>query len=171
MAVSPPVCDFDAPWYDFALRDTDGSVVTLSQVAGSRGTLVMFICNHCPYVRSILDRIIRDAHGLARAQTALAALNEQLEGTGVPRSSLAYNLSWHDWLNLKNLILVSRAVTAAAIARKDSRGAHYRSDFPLTDDLARSAFTRARLQAGDIAIDTEAVQFTRVRPGESLLRT
>ncbi len=115
--------------------------------------------------------IIRDAAGLARAQAALAALDAQLEATGVPRSSLAYNLSWHDWLNLKNLILVSRAVTVAAIAREDSRGAHYRSDFPLTDDLGRSAFTRARLQAGDIAIDTEAVQFTRVRPGESLLRT
>ena len=115
--------------------------------------------------------IIRDAAGLARAQAALAALDAQLEATGVPRSSLAYNLSWHDWLNLRNLILVSRAVTVAAIAREDSRGAHYRSDFPLTDDLGRSAFTRARLQAGDIAIDTEAVQFTRVRPGESLLRT
>ncbi len=114
--------------------------------------------------------IVRDADGLARAQTALAALNEQLDATGVPRSSLAYNLSWHDWLNLKNLILVSRAVTAAAMARKDSRGAHYRSDFPITDDFRRSAFTRARLQAGDVAIDTEPVQFTRVKPGENLLR-
>jgi fumarate reductase flavoprotein subunit len=115
--------------------------------------------------------IIRNATTLARAQTALATLDEELDTTGVPRSSLAYNLTWHDWLNLKNLILVSRAVTAAAIARKDSRGAHYRSDFPTTDDLTRSAFTHACLQAGDIAIDTEPVQFTHVKPGESLLRT
>ncbi|MDX1487134.1 MAG: FAD-binding protein [Acidiferrobacterales bacterium] len=115
--------------------------------------------------------IIRDATKLVQAQKALTTLNEELDATGVPRSSLAYNLTWHDWLNLKNLILVSRAITAAAIARKDSRGAHYRSDFPTNDDLTRSAFTRARLQADDIAIDTEPVQFTRVKPGESLLQT
>lgn len=115
--------------------------------------------------------VVRTAEGLSRAQAALATLDEELEASGVPRTTLAFNLTWHDWLNLKNLILVSRAVTAAAIARKDSRGAHYRSDFPTVDDLGRSAFTRARLQAGDIAIDTEPVQFTRVKPGESLLQT
>lgn len=75
MAVSPPVCDFDAPWHDFALRDTDGSVVALSQVAGSRGTLVMFICNHCPYVRSILDRIVRDAHALTDHGIGVVAIS------------------------------------------------------------------------------------------------
>jgi len=64
MAVSPPVCDFDAPWHDFDLTDRDGRTVSLRDVAGPKATLVMFICNHCPYVRSILDRIVRDAHAL-----------------------------------------------------------------------------------------------------------
>jgi fumarate reductase flavoprotein subunit len=113
--------------------------------------------------------VIRSAQGLGRAQAALALLDEELEASGVPRSTLAFNLTWHDWLNLKNLILVSRAITTAALARHDSRGAHYRSDFPRSGDLITSAFTRARLAHGDIAVDTEPVQFTRVKPGQSLI--
>lgn len=64
MAVSPPVCDFGTSWHDFSLPDGLGTVSSLEELAGPRGTLVMFICNHCPYVRSILDRIVRDAHEL-----------------------------------------------------------------------------------------------------------
>ena len=89
MAVSPPICDFDAPWHDFALRDTDGSVVTLPQVAGSRGTLVMFICNHCPYVRSILDRIIRDAHALMDHGIGVVAISSN-DVAAYPQDSPAH---------------------------------------------------------------------------------
>ncbi|HIC64567.1 MAG TPA: redoxin domain-containing protein, partial [Paracoccus sp.] len=46
MAVSPPVCDFGAPWHDFTLPDPDGKAVSLADIEGSKGTLVMFICNH-----------------------------------------------------------------------------------------------------------------------------
>jgi fumarate reductase flavoprotein subunit len=113
--------------------------------------------------------VARSAESLARAQRGLAILDEELGASGVPRSTLAFNLTWHDWLNLKNLILVSRAITAAALARRDSRGAHYRSDFPESGDLMTSAFTRVRLLRGDIVVDTEPVQFTRVKPGQSLI--
>ena len=113
--------------------------------------------------------VIRNPKGLARAQKELAQLDEELGASGVPRSTLAFNLTWHDWLNLKNLILVSRAITAAALARRNSRGAHYRSDFPESSDLMTSAFTRVRLLHGDIVVDTEPVQFTRVKPGQSLI--
>ena len=65
MAVSPPVCDFGAPWHDFTLPGTDGRTYSLADVQGPRGTLVMFICNHCPYVQSIIDRIVRDAAKLS----------------------------------------------------------------------------------------------------------
>lgn len=64
MAVSPPVCDFDAPWHEFSLPDGHGRVWSLTDSGQAKATLVMFICNHCPYVRSILDRIVRDAHEL-----------------------------------------------------------------------------------------------------------
>lgn len=66
MAVTPPVCDFGAPMPDFALPDPDGTVHRLQDIRGPRGTLVMFICNHCPFVQAILDRITRDAAELQR---------------------------------------------------------------------------------------------------------
>lgn len=64
MAVTPPVCDFGWKAPDFSLPATDGRTYSLSDIAGPRGTLVMFICNHCPYVLAILDRILRDARDL-----------------------------------------------------------------------------------------------------------
>ncbi|MBC8337963.1 MAG: FAD-binding protein [Alphaproteobacteria bacterium] len=113
--------------------------------------------------------IIRDADTLARAATALTALENDLDAIGVDGGNLAYNLTWHDWMNLKNLILVSRTITAAALARDDSRGAHYRADFPETRNLEMSTFTRVRIKGDAIETTAEPVNFTRVRPGETLL--
>lgn len=75
MAVSPPVCDFGAPWHDFSLPGTDGRTYRLDDVRGERGTLVMFICNHCPYVRSILDRIVRDAARMQASGIGVVAIS------------------------------------------------------------------------------------------------
>lgn len=74
MAVTPPVCDFGAPWHDFSLPGTDGRMHDLHDIKGPNGTLVMFICNHCPYVKAILDRIIRDARALQAAGIGVAAI-------------------------------------------------------------------------------------------------
>src|SRR5262245_5401550 len=113
--------------------------------------------------------ILRDAGGLQRARDALDALTADIATAGVPDKEPRYNLTWMDRLNLENLILVSRVIRAAAEARHDSRGAHFREDFPETSDLAMSRFTVARLERDRIAVDTEPVTFTRVRPGETLL--
>ena len=59
-----PVCDFGAPAIDFSLPGVDGKTWTLVDCAGEKGLLVMFICNHCPYVQSIRDRIVRDTREL-----------------------------------------------------------------------------------------------------------
>lgn len=61
MAATPPICDFGWKAIDFALCDPAGAKFRLSDVAGPKGTLVMFICNHCPYVRSVADRIAETA--------------------------------------------------------------------------------------------------------------
>ena len=64
-ALNPPVCDFGRKAIDFALPDTDGRLLTLAECRGPKGLLVMFICNHCPYVQAIIDRLIRDCRELA----------------------------------------------------------------------------------------------------------
>ena len=64
---------------------------------------------------------------------------------------------------------MSRVIVCAARARENSRGAHYRADFPDAGDLARSTYTRVCLREGNLVSTAIPVRFTRVRPGESLL--
>ena len=90
-------------------------------------------------------------------------------GSGAPDGDRRYNLTWMDRLNLESLVSVSRAICAAALARTDSRGAHFREDFPETSDLATSRYTVVRERSGALQVGTEPVVFTRVRPGQSLL--
>jgi peroxiredoxin len=63
-ALETPVCDFGRSAPDFALRGVDGGIWTLQDCRGDRGLLVMFICNHCPYVKAVRERIVRDAREL-----------------------------------------------------------------------------------------------------------
>jgi fumarate reductase flavoprotein subunit len=114
--------------------------------------------------------IIRDARGLAQAQSELARLETALDEHGLGDHNRAFNLSWHDWMNLKSLVSVSRAIAEAAAARRDSRGAHFRADFPESGPLETSAFTSIRLHEEGFQIDMKPVAFTRVQPGHSLLR-
>lgn len=74
MAATPPVCEFDWPAPEFTLPATDGRSYGLSDVAGETGTLVMFICNHCPYVLAVVDRIVRDAGDLQALGVGVAAI-------------------------------------------------------------------------------------------------
>lgn len=64
MAMVPPVCDFGQKAPSFELPATDGRVLRLADVAGAKGTVIVFICNHCPYVKAVIDRLIRDAREL-----------------------------------------------------------------------------------------------------------
>ncbi|HUG76741.1 MAG TPA: FAD-binding protein, partial [Burkholderiales bacterium] len=109
--------------------------------------------------------IVRDAAGLSAAADELQDMERSLDACPVAGASRAFNLTWHDWLNLKSLVAVSRVIAAAAIARRDSRGAHFRSDFPDSGPLDASTFTSA--QSGVVSM--KPVAFTRVRPGETLL--
>jgi fumarate reductase flavoprotein subunit len=113
--------------------------------------------------------IVRTRESLDRALGVLDELGAELATVGLAEQNRSFNLSWHDWMNLENLILVSRSICQAAIARENSRGAHFREDFPEPGDLETSYYTVVRLGDGDIAVTTEPVQFTRVRPGQSLI--
>ena len=113
--------------------------------------------------------ILRNSAGLERAKHELNNLAAVIDLMGVPDPDPRYNLTWMDRLNLENLVLVSRAICAAAMARTDSRGAHYREDFPETSDLASSRYTVVRAKDDDFVVTGEPVAFSRVRPGQSLL--
>ena len=113
--------------------------------------------------------IIRDAAGLHAALAEISAIGDELASTGIADANRAFSLSWHDWLNLRSLTETSRVVAQAALAREDSRGAHFREDFPAAGALERSAYTSARFGDARLSIAMKPVAFTRVRPGETLL--
>ncbi len=64
VSLETPVCEFGRPAPDFALPGVDGKLWALAQCCGDKGLLVMFICNHCPYVQAVRERIVRDAREL-----------------------------------------------------------------------------------------------------------
>ena len=64
MPVQTPICDFGKKALPFELKSTENKVISLDDISGENGTLIMFICNHCPYVKSIISRIIRDTEEL-----------------------------------------------------------------------------------------------------------
>ena len=73
-AMTTPVCDFDWPAPDFELIATDGRLHSRDQIAGTNGLLVMFICNHCPFVLAVLDKMIRDGAALQEHGIGVAAI-------------------------------------------------------------------------------------------------
>jgi len=113
--------------------------------------------------------ILRTADGLRRAAATLTELGAQLARVGVADGDRAFNLSWHDWLNLESLIAVSRVIAAAALAREDSRGAHYREDHPAASELATSSYILVQQQRAALVIRRERVRFTRVAPGQTVI--
>lgn len=75
MAAIPPICNFGWTAVDFELEGIDGKTYSLDRVRGPNGTLVMFICNHCPYVKSIIGRIVRDVEDLKAAGIGAVGIN------------------------------------------------------------------------------------------------
>jgi peroxiredoxin len=73
MATPPPVRP-DTPAPDFRLPATDGRTYTLDDVAGPHGTVIVFLCNHCPYVKAVIDRLVADARVLLAEGIGVAAI-------------------------------------------------------------------------------------------------
>jgi peroxiredoxin len=74
MAATPPVCDFGWKAKDFSLVDTEGKRWTLDSLKGPKGLLLVFICNHCPYVKAIADKLVQEGRELAALGIGMAAI-------------------------------------------------------------------------------------------------
>ena len=70
-----PECDFNTKAHDFELKNTDGKFYKLDELIGDKATLIMFICNHCPYVKSILEQLVVEASVLQKKGVACIAIN------------------------------------------------------------------------------------------------
>ena len=88
MAATEPLCDFGWKAPAFRLPATDGRIYGLDELKGANGTLVMFICNHCPYVQAVFDRIVRDAKELADLGVAAVAISSN-DAEAYPEDSFA----------------------------------------------------------------------------------
>jgi len=114
--------------------------------------------------------VLRTRAGIEQGLRALEQHAQALTDVGVEDGERRYNLSWHDWLNLDSLTTISRVIATAALAREDSRGAHFREDFPETGDLHGSRYTQlAQGENGALALNLVPVAFDLVKPGESLI--
>ena len=113
--------------------------------------------------------ILRTRDGLRAALTALGDFRAELHETGLADGDRAFNLTWHDWMNLESQIDVSAVIATAALGREDSRGAHFREDFPETGALEDTCFTRITQSDAGLALDMVPVDFSIVAPGQSLI--
>jgi len=113
--------------------------------------------------------VVRDRSSIECGLATLDSIEAELLAAGLADHDRRFNLTWHDWLNLRSLCEMSRVIALAALRRENSRGAHYRSDFPEPGDLATSTYTVARQKAGRIEMTDAPVLFTHVKPGETLL--
>ena len=113
--------------------------------------------------------IMRTADTLERAIQNIHELQAELMETGLADHDMNFNLTWHDWMNMRSLVEISEAIAIAALSRENSRGAHFREDFPEQGDLDTSYFTLARQKDGKLDVVRQNVAFTIVKPGESLV--
>ncbi len=157
-----------------ALRDPDEAVLE-AEIARALVPFAQMPAHIHPLRKELMDAmwedvgVMRTATGMQRGLKRVQEIGAELMGLGVDGTTRAFNLTWHDWLNMRSLCDVSTVITEAALARENSRGAHFREDFPEEGALETSYFTVAK-QAGDgLDVTREPVQFTIVKPGETIL--
>jgi Aspartate oxidase len=157
-----------------ALRDPDETVLE-AEIARALRPLSNKVAPIQPLRDKLQDAmwedvgVMRTQTGLARGLTRIADIHDALLQAGVAGDNLAFNLTWHDWLNMASLCEVSEVIAKAGLARENSRGAHFREDFPDSGAMESSYFTVARQTGGTLDVSREAVQFTIVKPGETIL--
>jgi succinate dehydrogenase / fumarate reductase flavoprotein subunit/fumarate reductase flavoprotein subunit len=109
--------------------------------------------------------IIREEKGLQEGVRLIRELKEKLDQVGIP-AGRSYNILWNDWLNMRNLLDVSEIVGISALERKESRGAHYRSDFPKKNNREYLKNFFIKRQNGEIKIYERPTMMNRLKPEE-----
>ena len=74
MPIQTPICDFGKKALPFELKSTDNKIISLNDVKGENGTLIMFICNHCPYVKAVTKEIVEDCNQLKKIGISSVAI-------------------------------------------------------------------------------------------------
>jgi fumarate reductase flavoprotein subunit len=113
--------------------------------------------------------ILRTKEGIEKGIASIASHHDALRTIGVADGQRRFNLSWHDWLNLESLTTISKVIATAALARCDSRGAHFREDYPETGDLDTTAYTSVSGRDDNIELQMVPVKFDIVSPGNTLI--
>ena len=113
--------------------------------------------------------VMRTETGLLAGLSRIGTISRDLSEVGVDDTTRAFNLTWHDWLNMASLTEVSSVITEAALARENSRGAHFREDFPDEGDLSASYYTMARKSGSTLEVTRAPVAFSIVEPGQTIL--
>lgn len=98
MAVSTPALEMGMAAGEFRLPATDGKTYALSDIAGKSGTVVVFICNHCPYVKAVIDRLVSDARTLMAEGIGFVAINSN-DVKAYPEDSFANMKKFGDMHN------------------------------------------------------------------------
>ena len=86
MLTQTPICDFGKKAIPFKLKSTEGKIISLEELKGENGTLVMFICNHCPYVKAITKDIVEDCNELKKIGINSVAISSN-DPTNYPEDS------------------------------------------------------------------------------------
>ena len=107
--------------------------------------------------------IIREEKGLQEGLRLIQELKEKMNKVGIPGGK-AVNILWNDWLNMRNLLDVSEIVGRSALVRKESRGAHYRSDFPKKNNKEYLKNFFIKREKGETKIYDRPVVFNRLKP-------
>ena len=132
VTLETPICDFGKPAVDFQLLGVDGKTRTLKDCMGEKGLLVMFICNHCPYVKAVKNRIVRDTNELKAFGINSVAIMPN-DFVAYPDDSFENMKLWSDELNFSFPYLLDETQEVAknygAICTPDFFG--YNADFEL----------------------------------------
>jgi succinate dehydrogenase/fumarate reductase flavoprotein subunit len=107
--------------------------------------------------------IIREEKGLKEGLDILQELKEKMDRVGIP-AGRSYNIPWNDWLNMTNLLDVSEIIGISALERRESRGAHYRSDFPKKNNREYLKNFFIKRENGERKVYDHPVVLSRLKP-------